>query len=411
MARIAIVGAGIIGAATATWLIGEGHDITLYEEDPKGLPTSSGNAALIALPEIAPIASPGSLKSVPGWLLDPLGPLTLRWTDVPALMPWLIAFLRSATPARGVAARAALTSLMKTALQDHGTLGNIAGLSGHLRQTGYISVHDNEQGISGALKEAAVVKTALGYDFERLSVAEARKLVPQLEGPFAGAVHQPVYWMVSNPLTMLRHYQAFAAAKGKFVADRVTAVVPGNDGITVTTRSGATDMFDKVVVAGGVWSRDLVRGMGVKVLLENERGYNTTYTDLDWNLSMPIGFGDHGFIAAPLVDGLRIGGAVELAKPDTSPNFDRAKAMRTKTRRYIPSLPEGGKEWMGRRPSTPDSLPVISRHPTDKRVLFAFGHGHLGLTLSAVTARLVAGLVAEDASDTNLSPFDIARFQ
>jgi len=411
MARIAIVGAGIIGSATATWLIGQGHEVTIYEDDPKGLPTSSGNAALIALPEIAPIASPGILTAVPGWLLDPLGPLTVRWTDVPALMPWLIAFLRSATPARGAAARVALTSLMKTALQDHGTLAQIAGLSGHLRQTGYISVHDNEQGINSALKEAELVKSLLGYDFERLSAPQARKLVPQLEGPFAGAVHQPGYWMVSNPLTVLRHYQDFVSTKGRLIADRVTSVVPGNEGITVTTRSGSSDLFDKVVVSSGVWSRDLVRAMGVKVLLENERGYNTTYTDLDWNLSMPIGFGDHGFIAAPLVDGLRIGGAVELAKPETSPNFDRAKAMRTKTRRYIPSLPEGGKEWMGRRPSTPDSLPVISRHPGDKRVLFAFGHGHLGLTLSAVTARHIAGLIADDAPDASLSPFDIARFQ
>jgi D-amino-acid dehydrogenase len=132
---------------------------------------------------------------------------------------------------------------------------------------------------------------------------------------------------------------------------------------------------------------------------------------LDWNLPMPVGFADHGFVATPLVDGLRVGGAVELAKPTTPPNFARAQAMRTKMRRYIPSLPEGGQEWMGRRPSTPDSLPVISRHPKDSRIVFAFGHGHLGLTLSAGTARHVATLVAQDAINPALAPFSISRFQ
>ena len=141
---------------------------------------------------------------------------------------------------------------------------------------------------------------------------------------------------------------------------------------------------------------------------ENERGYNTTYSDLDWNLALPVGFADHGFVAVPLVDGLRVGGAVELAKPQTAPNFARARAMRDKMRRYVPALPEGGVEWMGRRPSTPDSLPVIGPHPADKRIVFAFGHGHLGLTLSAVTARLVAGLVNADKAAPDA--FSISRF-
>ncbi len=185
-------------------------------------------------------------------------------------------------------------------------------------------------------------------------------------------------------------------------------MAPGADRIGVLRAGGVVDYFDRVVVASGVWSRELVRGLGVKVLLETERGYNTTFTDLGWNLSMPVGFADHGFIATPLVDGLRVGGAVELARPETAPNYGRAKAMRAKMRRYVPSLPEGGNQWMGRRPSTPDSLPVISRHPNDPRIVFAFGHGHLGLTLSAVTARLVSEMIAGQPAD--VAAFDIARF-
>jgi len=411
MARVAVIGAGIIGSAAAPWPIDEGHEVTVFGPDIGGLPTSSGNAALLALPEIAPIASPGIFTTVPRWLLDPLGPLTVRWTDVPALTPWLLAFLMNANSRQEARTRLALTGLMKTALADHQELGRKAGVSGHLRQTGFVSVHDDEASTAAAVHEAEKVRSALGYEFERISPEAARQLVPQLEGPFFGAVRQPVYWMVSNPLTVLRRYQAFWRERANFVASRAQALRQTESGIVVVAGNGES-AFDKVVVASGVWSRELVRGLGLRILLETERGYNTTYgfTELGWNLPMPVGFGDHGFIASPLVDGLRVGGAVELAKPQTSPNFGRAKAMRTKMRRYVPSLPEGGKEWMGRRPSTPDSVPVISRHPKDERIVFAFGHGHLGLTLSAVTARRVADLVAgRDTAD--LSPFDIARFQ
>ena len=409
MSRIAIVGAGIIGAASATWLIDQGHDVTVFDADPDGLPTSSGNAALIALPEIAPMASPGVFKAVPGWLLDPLGPLTVRWRDVPALMPWLMAFLASATPAQGRRTREALTVLVQTALADHEAMGAIAGLSGHLQQSGYISVHDSEASVQSALAEMAAVKALLGYEYERLDVAQARRLVPQLEGEFAGAVLQPGYWKVTDPLVVLRHYQGFIRQRAKLVAGKVTALEQGADGIAVRTETDS-QRFDRVVVAAGVWSRELVRRLGLRVLLETERGYNTTYShdELDWTLPMPVGFADHGFIASPLIGGMRVGGAVELAKPETSPNYGRAKAMRAKMRRYVPSLPEGGKEWMGRRPSTPDSVPVISRHPGDDRILFAFGHGHLGLTLSAVTGRRVAEMVAGTADDN--APFSIARF-
>ena len=409
MARIAVIGAGIVGASIATWLISEGHEIVAYERDPDGLPASTGNASLIALPEIAPLASPGILKSVPGWLLDPLGPLALRWPDLPALTPWLVAFLASATPAKGARARAGLAALMHTALDDHFALGRMAGLDGHLRQAGYLSVHDSAASVKAGLHEAELVRQALGYPYEQLSPEAARQLVPQLEGEFFGAIHQPVYWAASNPLTVLRHHQAFIRDRGRMVGSPVLAVEQEPDCVAVRQADGTLDRFDRVVIAAGVWSRDLVRQFSLKILLETERGYNTTFTDLDWNIAMPLGFADHGFVATPLVDGLRVGGAVELGRPETPANYARAKAMRSKMRRYVPSLPEGGVEWMGRRPSTPDSLPVISRHPQDDRIVFAFGHGHLGLTLSAVTARLVAGLIANRPVD--VSAYDIRRFQ
>ena len=163
--------------------------------------------------------------------------------------------------------------------------------------------------------------------------------------------------------------------------------------------------------AAGLFCAGIAGQRGLKVLLETERGYNTTFMNPSTTLEMPVFFSEHGFVATPFENALRIGGAVELAAPEAPANYKRAAAMRRKMRRYVPDLQEdGGTEWMGRRPSTPDSIPVISLHPRDPRIAFAFGHGHLGLTLSATTGRHVARLLAGEG-ESALAPFSIARFR
>jgi D-amino-acid dehydrogenase len=216
---------------------------------------------------------------------------------------------------------------------------------------------------------------------------------------------------VTSPLAILEALRRRIGDADAFVKQEVVALQPENREISVMTGEGGDLPFDRVVIAGGVWSRSLVRGLGLKICLETERGYNTTFPKSPIDLPMPVFFSDHGFIASPLAVGLRVGGAVEMASPEAPPNYARAAAMRKVMRRYVPNLPEeGGVEWMGCRPSTPDSMPVIGPDPRDPRIVFAFGHGHLGLTLSAATARHVASLVA-GRPDPKLKPFGIERFQ
>jgi D-amino-acid dehydrogenase len=250
-----------------------------------------------------------------------------------------------------------------------------------------------------------------GTAFEEWTPDQTRARIPALSGPFARAFFAPENWMVTSPLAILEALRRRLRSTDSIAAQEVTAIRRENHEVSVMTAEGGDLPFDRVVVAGGVWSRTLVRGLGLKVLLEAERGYNTTFPTPPFELPMPIFFHDHGFVASPLADGLRVGGAVEMASPEAPPNYARAAAMRKVMRRYAPSLPEtGGREWMGWRPSTPDSIPVIGPHPGDPRIVFAFGHGHLGLTLSAVTARHVASLVA-GRPDRMLKPFGIERFQ
>jgi D-amino-acid dehydrogenase len=411
MAHIGIVGGGIIGCATALHLLEQGHSVTVLERDAGGLPASVGNAGILAVPEIDPIARPDMLLSVPKWLLDPLGPLTLRWQDLPALAPWLIRLLLCARAGKVAASRAALLHLMKTAEADHVQLGNLAGISGHMRDTGALTVFDSVAARDKAFAHEAENARLIGCNIEKLDPEEARRRVPALQGTFAGAIFNDGYRTFDYPLTFLRRLQAVLRERATLLDATIASVAQAADGVTVRTEGGREFTFDKLVITAGVWSRRFVADLGLKVLLETERGYNTTFLNPSTTLEMPVFFAEHGFVATPFENALRIGGAVELASPEAPANYKRAAAMRRKMRRYVPDLQEeGGTEWMGRRPSTPDSLPVISLHPRDPRIAFAFGHGHLGLTLSATTGRHVARLLAGERDDA-LAPFSINRFQ
>ena len=410
MTSVAVIGAGIVGSAAATWLAADGFDVTVFERDVEARPASTGNAGVIMLSAISPMARPGILASVPGWMLDPLGPLTLRLVDVPGLTPFLARFIAAARPSQVEASTAALGFLMKTALADHQELARRGRLSGHMRRTGALHIFDNDGSFRNARAEWKE-KARHGVDYREVTVAEARQMAPALTGPFARAIFAPDNWTVSSPNGILQALRGGLSEAQRLRTAGVKAVRPGSEGIVVVTDDGTESTFNSVVIAGGVWSRELVKGLGIGLVLEAERGYNTTWAKPPIALDLPVFFDDHGFCATPLDDGLRVGGAVEIAAIDAPPTFARAAAMRKKMRRYVPNLPDdGGEEWMGRRPATPDSLPVIGAHPQDPRIVFAFGHGHLGLTLSAVTARHVADLVA-GRGDRNLTPFGIERFQ
>ncbi|WP_075291196.1 NAD(P)/FAD-dependent oxidoreductase [Pararhizobium arenae] len=411
MARIGITGAGIIGCAAAVQLIERGHDVTVFEKDIAGLPASVGNAGILAVPEIDPLARPDMLFSAPKWLADPLGPLTLRWQDLPALAPWLLAFLMAARPVQVKRSREALLGLMRDALEAHEGLAATAGIAGHMKKSGALTIFDSEAALNAAFAHEQKNAALLGHEVEKLGSAATRARVAALEGNFAGGIFSSGYQTFLDPLALLRSLQDFVRQRGRLVDAEVARVTQRADSVHIVTTDGESEPFDKVVIASGVWSRHLVRSLGLNVLLETERGYNTTFTDPAVTLELPVFFSEHGFVATPLKNALRVGGAVELAKPETPANFARAAAMRQKMRRYVPSLPEsGGSEWMGRRPSTPDSIPVISLHPTDPRIAMAFGHGHLGLTLSAITGRSIVSLL-EAGEQEHLAPFSIRRFQ
>jgi D-amino-acid dehydrogenase len=188
------------------------------------------------------------------------------------------------------------------------------------------------------------------------------------------------------------------------------ALKSGEDDVSLQTSEGDIAARN-VVVCAGAWSHHLARSLGDRIPLETERGYNTTLGDGAFDLRTHLTFGGHGFVVTRINGGVRVGGAVELGGLDLPPNYKRADILLNKAKTFLPGLNiDGGKQWMGFRPSMPDSLPVIDRSPKDGRVIYAFGHGHLGLTQSAGTAELVAALAHDTTSPMNMSAFSARRF-
>ena len=196
-----------------------------------------------------------------------------------------------------------------------------------------------------------------------------------------------------------------------FRKGEVTQLRLQDDGVIIELADGSAIRAKRVVVAGGAWSHHLTKPLGDDIPLETERGYNTTLPGYSFDLKRQLFFGGHGFVVTPLATGIRVGGAVELGGLKLPPNFKRADAMLQKAARFMPGLvTTGGKQWMGFRPSLPDSLPAIGFSRRSRNIVYAFGHGHLGLTQSAGTGKLVANLLTGASQPIDMSPFSPQRF-
>lgn len=242
--------------------------------------------------------------------------------------------------------------------------------------------------------------------------AQMDALQPGLSPRFVRGTFTPGWQSVTDPKDFtLALADRFRANGGTLARGEVVALTPAGDGMTVTLAGGESMAAGQVVLAAGAHSHLLARGLGDRIPLETERGYNTTLPADAFDLRTQVTFGGHGFVVTRLTSGIRVGGAVELGGLKLPPNFRRAEAMLKKAQGFLPGLKAtGGRQWMGFRPSLPDTLPAIGHARASRRVTYAFGHGHLGLTQATATARLVADLVTGAAPPIDLTPFSPQRF-
>jgi D-amino-acid dehydrogenase len=407
-----VIGAGIVGLACAYFLNAQGRSVRIIHDTPLNATASCGNAGAIAMAEIIPLAGPETLLNAPKWLVDPLGPLSIRASYVPKLWPWFWRFVKAGTLANRRALTQAMAGLLKTALDDHQTVLAAAKLGHLLKKEGSLFIYRSEQ---ARLKDQKNwdMRRDCGVEFKVINRAGVLEFEPAL-GPLAVCGYRVEDWAhYCDPSELVVKLSSYLKTQGvEFEFGQVIRTLKENNrSVGVQLASGATVACDQLVVAAGAWSAQISNQLGDYVPLETERGYNTTLPDTRVKVHSFVTFSQDQFVMAPMQMGLRIGGAVELAGLETPPNYDRAKALVCLAKKYIPGLSaQGGTEWMGHRPSTPDSVPVISPSQKYKNVYYAFGHGHLGLTGSMTTGRLIAELVSGKTLNIDLTPFHVGRF-
>ena len=409
--HIAVIGAGIVGVSAALHLQRDGNAVTLIDERNPGEGTSRGNAAVVAVDSVAPVATPGVLWDVPKYLMDPLGPLAIRWSYLPKIAPWLLRFVAASSPRRVEEISIALASILSRATAVHRDLANGIGEASMLRPTGWLGVFESDRKFESYQWDLDLQKRR-GIPFQVMRREEIRQFEPSLQPIFRHAVFYPENSYVADNFRLVRELAAlFAKNGGAIVKARATGFVFGPNGPTAVQTGDGIIACDAVVVAAGAWSKPLTAMLGHAVPLDTESGSHVTLPNAQKMPRLPLYSGDHSFAVTPLEIGLRFAGTVELGGLEAPPNYARAEILMKHGRRMFGDLDETGRsDWMGFRPSMPDSLPVISRGKRHANTYFAYGHGHLGLTLGPITGRLIADLVAARDPGVDLTPFRIDRF-
>ncbi|BCG77747.1 NAD(P)/FAD-dependent oxidoreductase [Mesorhizobium sp. 113-3-3] len=408
---IAIIGGGIIGICAAAFLAEAGRSVTVFDRTGVCEETSSGNAAAFAFSDVLPLAHKGMIKNLPKWLADPLGPLSIPPAYLPQLLPWLIRFWRAGAPAKYEASLAAQAGMMKLAEAEWMGLLDRSGTRPMLREDGSLELYESEAEFRASLSGWAA-RERFGIGFRHVEGDGLAGLQPGLSPRFIKGTFVPGWKTVADPKLLGKAVWAYAEARGaRFEMGRIDQITADQHGATLTLADGTTRQARQLVVAAGAWSHLLARQLGDRIPLETERGYNTTLPKGAFDVKRQLIFSGHGFVVTPLDTGLRVGGAVELGGIERPPNFNRSKALLKKAQQFLPGLdPSGGREWMGFRPSLPDSVPVIGKASGNRPVVYAFGHGHLGLTQAAATARLIREIIMGQVASVDLAPFSPQRF-
>lgn len=408
--KVIVIGAGVVGLSAALMAQARGLAVTVLDREGPAAGASAGNAGAFAFTDILPLASPGILRKAPKWLLDPLGPLTIPPAYALQITPWLYRFWRACSPRAVAASTAAQTALMDLSRAELEPFLSATGTLGMLRKDGNLQVYESEAEFRASLS-GWKARAAHGIDFRHINAEEMAALQPGLSPRFTHGTFTPGWWSIADPKDyVLALAERFKANGGAILRAEVTGIQLQGEGVYIRTK-GEPLTADKVVLSAGAHSHRIAATLGERIPLETERGYNTTLPADAVELRCQVTFGGHGFVISRLSTGIRVGGAVELGGLSLPPNYKRSEAMLQKAKAFLPGLKtEGGKQWMGFRPSLPDSLPAIGRSRVSPQIVYAFGHGHLGLTQSAGTARLVADLLTDASLPVDLTPFSPQRF-
>lgn len=405
--EIAVIGAGIIGLACALRLRETGHEVVLLDPNPPGSGASYGNAGTIADYATQPVGTPQVLLGLPRLLFDRNSPLAIRHASLASLAPWLLRFAWQCLPGPAGRNAQAIAALLADAGPLWRELAGQIGASYLLSAQGALYLYDSDKAARAAEKDMAQ-RRRFGVTVEMIGAAELHRLEPGLKAHDYRAALFPDAIFMTDPGKMVSALAAAVAAP--ILPHRITHLSQRGD-VVELNGEGFSLQARKVIIAAGAHSRLLARQAGDRIPLDTERGYHVEW-DMDVpRLTRPVCHASRGFYLCPMAGRLRAAGTVELGGLNLPPSNARVTRLIEGARDIFPDLPEPARDWMGFRPSMPDSLPVIGQSRSSAGVIHAFGHGHLGMTLAPVTAQIVSSLVAGGSPARDISAIRPDRFQ
>jgi glycine/D-amino acid oxidase-like deaminating enzyme len=405
-----VVGAGIVGMSTALWAQKEGLKVLICDPNPPGSGTTYGSACTIATYACIPVNNPSIFTSLPHLLTSRESPLSFNLWHGLKNPRWMLSFLNNcrATNVRHISqtlgqflthADAGLDPLIAEANAEDLMVSNDC-LYVWSSRSGYESAQDSN-----------AMRRAQGVEFVELSSDEVHQLEPNLQLPIHRGLHFKGARHVTNPQELVARMQKrFEELGGTYLPHSVVQCQPDDSGVTAQLKDGTQIRADRLALAAGARSCQ-IKGTGAENLpLGTERGYHILYRNHGGHVSRPVGWAEAGFYATPMAHGLRIAGTVEINAIDAAPNEKCIAYLQRKSHEMFGPLGPPDDTWLGHRPTMPDALPVIGYSPTSNRVILAFGHQHIGLTLGGVTGRIVTELAKGQTSQYNITNFAPQRF-
>ncbi|MDR8523501.1 NAD(P)/FAD-dependent oxidoreductase [Shewanella fidelis] len=412
--QITVVGAGIVGLSAAIELMRAGFQVTVIDKQGVGEGASKGNAGHFATEQVFPLADPAMLPKLPGMLLDPLGPFRIQPRYFFKALPWFIRFLANMLPWRRAHNSRAIKSLNQTSISAIKSLVTFCDCEHLLTLNGSLLVFEGTA-VKVVEKEFEAYRNA-GVAVKMLTGDEVRLLEPSLTSNITHALYFTQVGHTANPHGLCLALAAkFKQIGGKILTEELVNVNVSAEGSDIVLQTQTAKRVSKrVLIASGAWSKPFAKQLGYSVPLETERGYHLMMPQKS-SLSRPVASFERKFIITPMQTGTRLAGTVEfggLAAPLVDARadclFPHAKALLPQL--FADAKVSDGERWMGFRPSMPDSLPVLGQSLKQSNVYFSFGHQHLGLTWSAITARLLAEDIQGKQPSIDLSPYRIDRF-
>ena len=407
---VGVIGAGIQGVCISLCLIKKGFKVTLIDrEDPGKESASYGNAGHFSPYASVPINRPDILTDVPSMLFSSTGPLAIKWSYIPKMIPWFLKFIKNCTKKKMMHTAKYMHQILDLAIPAYDELFEEIDISGLVENKGIIYFWTDKDLKSRELE--INIRKELGVKQQLLKPHEIHDLEPHIKQIYHGGVLYPQARHTRNPRKiLLKLFDLFIKRGGRFEKKNVQSISYGEDNKPVIKTDLDFFKFDKAVIACGAFSKKITDKLDEKIPMETERGYHVHFKNHDHLLSRPVIFLNRGFGITPMEQGLRVVGTVEFGGLDNPLSKKRILNLVNNAKYLFPELKEHHDEWLGFRPTLPDFLPVIGPSKKNKNLFYSFGHNHLGWTLGAISGKIISKMIAEENTNLDLSPYNSARF-